>query len=805
MRTLSLDLRYAARSLRHSPGLVLVAVLSLGLGIGVNTTLYSAIKALLFAEASAADPDRLVLISIGGSTSTSYANLQELRARGILADAAGSQLAFFNARSGDEARRSMGKVVTAHYFDVLGLRPAIGRTFSSGEAEPARNPRVAVLSHGYWQRNFGGDPAALGRDVMINGQPFTIVGVLPQSFQSIEGAGLAPEIYVPLGPAVVEDFHSYRLSVLGRLQDSRNRAQTQGALAALAKDLEREHPTENPGFARAGAQLFGVSAVERLRAYNAAGPVMVATGLVAALFATVLVIACANVAGLLLARGAARRHEIAVRVALGASRRQIVQQLLAESFLLALLGMGCGWLLNLWALDLIGNFTLPVSVPVTFEFHINAGLDVLPFELLLAAVTMVLCGLAPAIESSRVALVPALKGEPPRLIPRPLTRRNLRVIGQVAGSTVLLAVASLFLRGLGRTVHLNPGFDADRVLTAEASLDSVRFNREQGLKYVDDAIRRIGALPGVEAASAASVAIPARFLYLSTTVDAAGQPGANAPQVKYNAVTPDYFRTLGIAILMGRDFLPTDNPASERVAIVNQAFAKRLFRDGYAVGRHVWTGEKQALQIVGLVRDSAYSSVGEAPQPVLYRPLAQEYGLGTIFQVRTTGAPSGLAAAVKRELALGGRDIPVRVTPMRDLVNQSLLANRAIAVMTAVTGGIGMLLALIGLYGLMSHSVSRRTSEIGVRMALGASPEEVLRGVMKDGIKLVGWGVAAGVVFTLLLVQPAVSVFLGDGAAADPLGVLAPALLLFAAGLAASYVPARHATEVEPIAALRCE
>jgi predicted permease len=764
------------------------------------------VRALLFEEATVAAPDRLIRIWMGGASSVSYPNLRDLERSGILAETAGSQFAFFSTRTGEDAEKTMGEVVTPNYFDVLGVRPAMGRTFSPGEAGGGQ-PRTAVLSFGYWRRHFGPDPATLGRSLSINGQTYTIIGILPRGFRPIEGFGLAPEIYVPLDAAVGKGFEKREgrgLSPIGRLKEGRTRQQTQYALAGVARQLESAYPRENRGFARAGARVFGISATERLREAQAGAPVMAVTVLLSVLSGIVLLIACGNVAGLLLARGANRGREIAVRLALGASRRQLVQQLLAESLLLAILGAGCGWLLNLWTTGLLSNLKSPLPLPIPIEFRVDLGLGLLPFEVLLVAATMLLCGLAPALESTRVALIPALKGEPRQLGTRRTPRRNLRVVVQVANSMVLLAAAWLSMRGLQQTVHLAPGFDAGRLLTAEVNLDSGRFNKARGLRYVDEAVRQIGALPGVETASAATVVVPARFMWLGTTIQVEGRTAARDPRVGMNLVTPGYFRTMGIALLRGRDFAPSDAADAPPVAIVNETLVKRFFPAGEAIGKRVRTGENETLELVGVVRDSTYRAIGEAPQPVLYQPLAQEYGMGIVLHIRKVGDPAGMAAAVKWKLGAIEKDVPVRIVPMRDIIELSLVSNRAVAATMGVVGAIGMLLAAIGLYGVVSYNVSRRTPEIGIRLALGAAPDRVLWGVLRDGLVLVGWGVGVGLAVTLALMPP-VSAFLGSGKPYDPLGLAAPAALLLAAGLAASYVPARRATRVDPLAALRNE
>ena len=378
------------------------------------------------------------------------------------------------------------------------------------------------------------------------------------------------------------------------------------------------------------------------------------------------------------------------------------------------------------------------------------------------------------------------------------------MVAQVAGSLVLLVVASLALRGLSRAIRVSPGFDAGRILTAEVTLDANRFPPSEERRYVEEAIHRVGALPGVESVSAAAVAVPATFLSIGTTIELEGPSPAHRP-VNENPVAPGYFRTMGIRILRGRDFLPSDRSGSAPVAIVNQAFARRFFPAAEALGRRVRTGERQTLEIVAVAGDSAYTMVGEAPQPVLYRPLAQDHGLGVVLHVRTELAPSTLTAAVRRELASLRNDIPIRVTTMTERIDQSLVTSRAIATLSAITGGLGMLLALIGLYGLISQSVTRRTAEIGVRIALGATPQAVLRGVLREGLTLVGWGVVVGLLVALVVVQPVAMALFGGGRAADPLGLIAPAVLLLLAGMAASYIPARRATRIEPATALRHE
>jgi predicted permease len=807
MRGFWRDLRYAARTLGRSPGLVLVATLSLGLGMGVNTSLFGAVKAVLFTGATGAARERLVRAWIGDGRSISYANLEDVRSAGVFAAVAGYQMMVLSARPQAEAEKAVGEIVTANYFDVLGVRAAIGRTFSSPEADPNRDPGVAVLSDQYWRRHFDSDPAAIGRTIIVNGQACTVVGVLPENFHSIEGFGIAPEMYVPLSRAIAanyEDRDGFRLRVLARLKDGRTRQQTEAALAAAAAQLERAYPKENHGFARSSVRLFGVSAVEQLREAGGVAPAMAIVGLFVLIAGTVLLIACGNVAALLLARGASRRREIAVRLALGGSRRRIVQQLLAESLVLALLGAGCGWLLNLWTVPLLAHFDVPLPVPLPFDFRLDEGLGILPLEIVMAGAAMLLCGLAPAMESTRLALAPALKETPAQFGNRRSRRRNLRVVWQVAGAMMQLVVAAVFLRTLAGVVYVDPGFDADRVLAVDVTLDRSRFGAERELNYVEDAVRRVAALPGVDAASAACLAPLSGWLN-EAEVNVEGRAADRVPASKVNCVSPAYFRTMGIALMRGREFDMSDRPGAPAVAIVGETLARRLFPDGQALGRRVRVDRGRVVEIVGVVRDSKYGSLAEPPQPLLYWPMAQDSDRpGTVLHVRTSRPRDALAMAIRGELAKMEKDVPVTVRPMRAYVDLSVAPVRVAAHALAIMGGLGVLLALVGLYGLISHNVSRRTAEFGIRLALGASPTLLRRGVLKSGLVLVGSGVALGLVLAVMVTRALTHVVAGVQIG-NPLVLLAPGLLLLAAGLAASYVPARRATRVDPVTALRCE
>jgi len=802
------DLRYAARTLGRSPGLVLVAALSLGLGMGVNTTLFAAVKAVLFTGASGSGRDGLVRTWVGGTRYVSYTNLQDIRSARIFGDAAGYELSVFSARPHEEAQKATGEIVTANYFGVLGVRAAIGRTFSSPDADPNRDPAVAVLSHRYWRLHFDSDPAVIGRSIAINGQACRIVGVLPDTFRSIEGFGIAPEMYVPVSAQMASDYldrDGLSLRVVARLAAGRTRQHTEAALMATAAHLARLYPKENHAWARGGVQLFGVSAMEQLREAGGVGAAMAIATLFVIIFSTVLFIACGNVAALLLARGATRRREIAVRLALGASRRRIVQQLLAESLLLAMLGAACGWLLNLWTVPLFAHFDVPVPIPLPMDFRLDEGLGLLPLELVMIGAAMLLCGLAPALESTRLALAPALKETPAQVGIRRSRRRNLRVVWQVAGAMMQLVIAAVFLRTLAGAIDVHPGFDVDRVLAAEITLDRSRFDAARGLTFAEEAIRRVSALPGVELASAACMT-PLSGWYNPSDVSVEGRPSVRVPSTNVNCVSPGYFRTMGIARLRGRDFEAGDRAGAPAVAVVGETLARRLFPDGEAIGKRVRVDDPgRVLEIVGIVRDSKYGTLAEAPRPLLYEALAQQPDRpGLVLHARTTRPRDAMAKAIKAELTGIEKDVPVTVRPMTAYVDLSLAPLRVAANALAVMGALGLLLALVGLYGLISHNVARRTPEFGIRLALGASPRLLMRGVLKNGLVLVGSGVALGLALAVVVTRALTNV-VAEVHLDRPLLLLAPAVLLLAAGLAASYVPARRATRVDPITALRCE
>ena len=797
------DLVYAWRSLRRSPILVLVATLSLGLGIGVNTALLGALSAIFLRVPTMTDPAGVVAIEPGNSDQFSFLNYRDLQDSGIFADVVGSRTTLLNLRSGDNVERVDGLAVTANFFEGLGIRASLGRIFTRDEASPERDPRLAVLSYACWQRRFGGDPAVLERVVNLNGQSFLVLGVLPQHYRPVTGL-MSPDVYVPVSALVLPNLNSRGngngLAVLGRLRHQTPPHQVQSEVTALAQQLERTYPRENEGFSLP-ARVFPVRGMQmRGSAELIAFPVLLIV-----LFGLVLLIACSNVAGLLLARATARRGEFAIRVALGAGRARLIQSMLIESFLLAFLGAGAGSLLAVWLVQVLSVVTLPNHQPVQLSIQPDFTLYVLGLGLALAS--GLLCGVVPALRASKVGVVAEVQRTGNRSITGRLWLRHSLVVGQVAASVVLLVISSLFLRSLIRTATLNPGFDLDHGLVATLYLEPNRYLGDGAALFAERVLERVDRIPEVRSGSVASV-IPLAGDRSAARFEVQGRPTATGARTYLNNVSPRYFDTMGIPLLRGRDFRPNDRPGSPRVVIVNEAFQRAYFPGEDAVGRHVGYGEPFS-EIVGVVKDSSYASVSEAPTPVLYYSYAQVPSLSTqarplMVHVRTDGDPGAAIRSVARAIADIDNKVAFEVKTIREATTFELDVRRLGSALLGSLGGVGLMLAMIGLYGVVAYAVAARTPEIGIRMALGASSERVLWSVLGQGLRLVGMGLAVGSVLSLLVTH-LIADLIGGVSPTDPVTFAGTALVLAFTGLVASYFPARRATLIDPLTALRQE
>jgi predicted permease len=685
---------------------------------------------------------------------------------------------------------------------------------------------VAVISYGLWVRRFGSDPRIVGQQLTLNGGQFTIVGVAPSGFNGAEALE-TNDIYVPtmmqtlvrpprggfsgdMNPDLLGRRGSRWLRIVGRLKSGVTPEQAQAGMTALAAGLAQAYPDQDRDMI---ATLYPVSKVDP-QAYT---QLVSVAGLLLAVVAIVLLIACANVANLLLARASARRKEIAVRLAMGASRSRIVRQLLTESVLLSLGSGLVGLLLALWTIDLLKTATPTSGIfSFTLDYHLDGR--VLAFTFALSLATGVIFGLAPALQASRPDLVPALKDDVSVAHGRRrLSLRNLLLVAQVALSLLLLIGAGLFLRSLKNAQDIDPGFDPDKILNAQLNINLLRYTKAQGQEFYRQVIERVEALPGVESATLARV-VPMSGAGRTISFQIEGQEpaettvrneGSGSPEnpntATANVVGLKYFQTMGIGLVQGRDFAPQDKEGAPLVIVVTETFARRYFEDQDPLGRRVSFRGAQGpwSQIVGVVRDSKYRTLGESARSTVYQPLTQNHETGMALHVRTNGKPTRVAASVRREVQSLEPNLAVTsVQSMSDVLGGSLFAARMGAVLLAIFGLLALLLAAVGLYGLMSYSVARRTREIGIRMALGAGTGNVLRLVLKDGMMLVGSGIVAGLIGAAAVTRLLAS-FLYGVSPLDAVTFVAIPLTLALVALLANYLPARRATKVDPMEALR--
>lgn len=820
MGTLRQDFRYAVRTLLKRPGFVVLAVLSLGLGIGANTAIFSLVNLVLFRPLPVAAPEQLYSVAVRGRDdgvlAFSYPNYVDFRDRNeVLAGLIVHRFAPMSLSRNGQNERVWGYLVSGNYFDVLGVKAALGRTFTSDDDRTKLASPVAVLSYGCWRRRFGGDPSVVGRDVLINSHSFKVVGVAPEGFVGTEMI-YTPEIWVPMmmQPWIEPSYNwldargTQNIFATGRLKPGVTRAQAEASLNLLAAQLGREYPDENEGQRIELVSPGFIIPALRSGFVSFSWVLMAAVGLV-------LLIACTNLANLLLARAAERRREVAVRLALGASRWRIVRQLLTESLLLAVVGGAVGVALAVWMLDLVAAFQPPVDFPLTVDLRVDWR--VLAFAFLASLVTGVLFGLAPALQAAKTELVSALKDAALQSGMRRSRLRSGLVVAQLAFSLVLLVAAGLVVRALQQVQTMSPGFDVRNGLLASVDLGLQGYDQARGLNFQRQLVERVEVLPGVKAAALTSF-VPLSLNYSATSIFVEGQApvrGANVPTAMYASVSPRYFEAMGIALARGREFTAQDNEQSTRVAVVNETFARKFFPGANAVERAI--GKRVSsrgvdgpfVQIVGVARDGKYFHIGEDDRPFIYYPLRQEYEASVTLVVRSSGEPQALIGAVRGEVQKLDANLPVfGVKTMAEHLGLSYFPARVAAALLSSFGLLALALAGIGIYGVTSYAVAQRTREIGVRVALGARRRDVLRLVLGQGMVLIGIGLVAGLVVGLAaafaLTRLMTNVLYGVSLT-DPLVFALVVLLLVGVALAACLVPARRATKIDPMVALRYE
>ncbi|MGE5833822.1 MAG: ADOP family duplicated permease [Acidobacteriota bacterium] len=832
------DLRYGARMLARQRGFTAAAVLTLALGIGANAAIFSLVNATLLQRLPVRESNRLLYVFNGATSAAagvpvfSYPEYAELRdAQDVFDDFAtwGPLTASLNAESTTDL--VPGLIVSGNFFRTLGVKASRGRTIGpDDDRTPGAHP-VAVISHGLWQRRFGGMTDIVGRAILLNGHRFTIVGVTPPDFTGPQ-LGNVRDLYVPMmmqavmrpprggysgemDPDLLKVRGNKWLFTVGRLKAGVSESRAGAALTTVATAIDRsQNQNTRPALPQRTITAIPVDAGmpgQREQIVPVAALLMSTVGIV-------LLVACANVANLLLSRATSRRREIAVRLAIGASRWRVVRQCLTESVLLAAIGGGLGVALAWGAVRAFRASPPPAgALPIALDFTLDER--VLLFSVGLSVATGLIFGLAPALRTSRPALVPALKHE--SFVPGEPNRLNLRkvlVVVEVALSLALLVAAGLLVRSLRATQAVSPGFDVERLITSPLSVNLLRYTRDQGRQFYASVVERVEALPGVEAATVARVQIqgPGRILSVlienrqgsDNIVRSEGgipSPSASRDLVSSNVVGPNYFQTMGIEFSAGRDFSPQDVQEAPPVIVVNDAFAALHFPGEAVLGHRVsFAGPRGPWrEIVGVVKDSKYSTLSEPRTAIVYFPLSQNHETGMTLHVRASVDPGTLVPAVRREIQTLEPNLPVpNVVPMTETLRSSLYAARMGASLLTTFAAFSVLLASIGVYGVLAFSIARRTREIGIRIALGAARRDVFSLVIREGM----WLVAAGIVIGLTVAFASgrlLSGFLFGVSALDPVTFASVPIVLAAVALVACLLPARRAMRVDPTEALK--
>jgi len=837
MQSLWQDLRYGARMLLKNPGFTLVAVATLAIGIGATTAIFSVINATLLRPLPFQQPERLALFW-GSKPRTnmpqlplSLPNFNDVRAQCQSCESLSAwtighaNLTRSNLAKVDEPERVQYAIVSADFFATLGIQPLLGRAFRAEEDNP-RNAPAVIVSHSLWRRRFGADPALVGNTITLDGQPREVCGVLPEGFR-FASFPKETEIWLPFGLDPFRDRKYARgksdLGAIARLKPGVSLAAAQTELDAIARRLEQAEPHFNMGW-RLQAVALGEQASGKLRR-----GLLVLLGAVAFL----LLIACVNVANLQLARSAARRRELAIRVALGAGRFRIVRQLLVESLMLSLLGGGAGVLLAWWGVDLFA--LIPYNAPNLFTPYTvtpeQIGIDglVLGFTCLLSLLTGVLFGLAPALQTGQAAranLPMALKeggsraSDATNVVGR---GRGFLVVTEVALALALLIGAGLMIRSFSRLQHVEPGFDPQNVLTFDLNLPESKYQRPQAAQFYERLLERLAAAPGVIAAGAVEY-LPLSGLDSNTGLLIEGRP-IPAPGERifahYRVVTADYFRAMGMRLRQGRAFTAADNDKAPRVAVINETMARRYWPGENPIGKRAAL-DFEAMrfypdrapdfdlalglrEIVGVVADVKHTGLAGETVPEFYAPLAQRPARNMTLVVRAAADPAGLLGVARNEVLALDKDQPIaNASTMSEWLAASVAQPRFNFLLMTVFAAVALLLAALGIYGVMAWTVAQRTQEIGIRMALGAQTSDVLKLIIKRGMTLTLAGVAIGLIASLALTR-LMETLLFDVSATDPLTFSLIALLLTAVAMLACYIPARRATNLDPMIALKCE
>ena len=825
MRALLQDARFALRWMRRSPGFAVTAIASIAIAIGIYTALFAVIDALLLRPMPGRNAQRLVSIYTSGSdgepwSTTSHPDLIDLRAQSaVFDDVAGHSAMFAVVSQSDRSRLTLGEIVTGNYFEVLGIHAALGRTLQPADDRPGTD-RVAVVSHGYWQRELGAANDAVGRTIRMRGQPFTIVGVAPREFtgvlpilspdlwvttthlDEVEPAGIIDSVPSPGAKTRLERRGFRWMFVTARLKAGTSIEQARANVDTVMHGLATTHAQTNKD------RRMSLVATRDVRLHPAAdkGLGLAAIGLMVAV-GLVLIVACANVAGMLLARASARQKEISVRLAIGATRGRLIRQFVTESVLLSLAGAMGGVLIASWFTRAVTSLDLPIPVPLSLNIRIDAR--VLAFSVMVSLLSGVLAGIMPALRASSTDLTSAMKGGAVGTRGRlRWSARDTMVAAQIAVTAVLVVTAGLLGRSLLAMQSADVGFRTGGIAIVSTDPGMLRYDDARAKQFYVQAVDRIRALPGVD-----SVALAVRLPFsINFHVEQFHVPGVPSPQdrgfpIQNTRVSPEYFATLGIPILEGRGFNAGDTPESPRVIVVNETLARRYWPGQSAVGRrlHARSVSGPALEIVGVAADHKISSVGETPQPYVHHAHTQQFNSAQIILARTRGDASRLLGEMRRELLALEPNLAFLDNQTMDAqVALTMFPARATAWLVSAVGAIGLLLAAIGLYGVIAYAVSRRTREIGTRMALGARKSQVVELIMRHGFIVAGVGLVVGLLLAAAAVRAIGGVLYGI-TAADPVAWVAATAAMLATASLANLIPALRAARVDPMQALRTE
>jgi putative ABC transport system permease protein len=807
MDALLQDIRYAIRSLGRTPGFAVVAVAALALGIGANTAIFTIVNAALIEPLPFHDPDRIVVLwernvrRPDRKNTIGPANYIRWRERAQSFEELSGFIDRSGVLTGGDPEEVTTQLVLGDMFKVLAVPAMIGRTFTPAElSDPAAN--VAILSYALWQRRFSGDPQIVGRAIQLNNAATTVVGVMPPDVQVVASrsqVGKPTDLWIPFPlPAEARTPRGRSISVIGRLKPGASIQQAQAEMDTVAAGLEKEFPAFNTGW---GVRVFSLRD-------ELAGNIRPALLLLAGAVAFVLLIACANVANLLLARGAARHREIAIRSALGAARIRVMRQLLTESLVLGITGGLVGLLVAQWSLAALVAMS---PVDLTTLGHIRVSYPVLAFTAAVSLLTAVICGFAPAFEGSRTDVHETLK-DGARQVGGGARARRLRqafVVSEIALAVVLLVGAGLLIRSFASLRSVDPGLDTRNVLTMRVTLPARKYNEPgKTLRFFADAESRVAALPGVQSVGMVSF-LPFTVLGAATNFDIVGQPPAPPSAALGTDVTVcdvGYFQTLRLPLIKGRLFTEREMREKSNVVVINDALAQRYFPGQDPIGQQLviyMTERNEPTEIIGVVGSSKFIDLRAAAQPASFWPHPQLPYTGMTLTVRTASDPLSFASSVEREIHAIDKDQPVSdVRTMDQWIARSLAQARFSSMLLSVFAGLALLLASIGIYGVMSYAVTQRTSEIGIRLALGAERQNILSLVVGNGLRMTGLGLLIGVLLALPLTRTLASLLFNIGST-DPLTFLGVIVVLGAVALLATYLPARRASHIAPTEALR--